>query len=149
MTCFRILVLLIFFVCSTTCKSQVIMMNKNYHDYGVIEWRSNSKSSFIIKNLGDKPLIIFDIRHDPYLIKVKAPRVPIEPGDSFILNIWYNSKRTGSFDKDILIVSNDHKNQEKIITLTGRVKTPALVLTIATDFAIWIFLYMADYRFSR
>lgn len=144
-----ILVILLLVCCFSFTKSQTILTDKDEHDYGYINYRSDSKSIFTITNAGEAPLIISDIKYNPYNIKIKLLKKPIIilPGDSFLLKVQYNSKRTGNFDKDITIISNDKLNPEKIITLTGRVRTPAPVLVVAIDFAIWIFLYVADYRF--
>ena len=141
----RVFLLLLSF-CNLS-NAQTISIDKELHDYGVIEYKSDNRSRFIINNVGTQPLNILAIRYDKYKIKVIQPRVPIEPGDSFVLKIWYNSKRTGKFEQEIILVSNDQVNPEKIITLSGRVKSPALIYTVAMDFAIWIFLYISDYRF--
>jgi hypothetical protein len=102
----------------------ILSLDKELHDYGVIDYGSNGNSEFIIKNTGNKILVISDIKSNCGCTIVNSRKKTIEPGDSSVIRVKYDTKRPGAINKKIFIISNDIYNPEKTIWLKGYVKSP-------------------------
>ena len=70
-------------------------------DYGIIENGVDGKKTFEFKNTGDSPLIFSRIFSSCGCTIPKKPEKPIEPGESGIIEVEYDTKRTGLFQKAI------------------------------------------------
>lgn len=100
----------------------IISLNKDIHNYGIIDYGSNGECEFIIRNIGTDDLIINKVKSSCGCAVVKYPLKPIKYGDKGIIKVKYNTKRPGSINKKIIIFSNDSKTPEKEIYIKGFVK---------------------------
>ena len=89
-------------------------------DYGVIENGVDGKKTFEFKNTGDSPLIFSRIFSSCGCTIPKKPEKPIEPGESGIIEVEYDTKRTGLFQKAITVNSNA-KTPNIILRIKGEV----------------------------
>ena len=89
-------------------------------DYGIIENGVDGKKTFEFKNTGDSPLIFSRIFSSCGCTIPKKPEKPIEPGESGIIEVEYDTKRTGLFQKAITVNSNA-KTSNVILRIKGEV----------------------------
>jgi hypothetical protein len=97
----------------------IINLDKEVHNYGIIEQGSNGDCNFLITNVGDEPVIIDTVFSDCNCSVIKYPKRPIPPGESRNIFITYNTKRPGSINRKITILSNCGEN---IVYIKGMVK---------------------------
>lgn len=117
---------LIFFLALTSFNSDtgpVLTIDKELHNYGIIEYGSNGVCQFTIRNTGSKILVISDIKTSCGCTIVNTKQRNIKPGDSTVLNVRYDTKRPGAINKKILIHSNDLESPQKEIFIKGYVET--------------------------
>jgi archaellum component FlaG (FlaF/FlaG flagellin family) len=101
----------------------IITLNKEIHNYGIIEYNSNGNCQFIIKNTGAETLTINNIKTSCGCTITDIQQKDIKAGDSSQLTIRYDTKRPGAINKKIIIYSNDIKTPEKEIFIKGYVKS--------------------------
>lgn len=75
-------------------------------DYGTIENGDDGKKTFEFKNTGNSPLIFSRIFSSCGCTIPKKPEKPIQPGESGTIEVEYDTKRTGLFQKAITVNSN-------------------------------------------
>lgn len=80
----------------------------------------SSKCEFKFKNTGKEPLIISKCKGSCGCTVPECPKEPILPGESSVINVNYDEKRVGSFNKSITITSNA-KNTTKILKIKGKI----------------------------
>lgn len=89
-------------------------------DYGTIENGDNGKKTFEFKNTGNSPLIFSRIFSSCGCTIPKKPEKPIQPGESGIIEVEYDTKRAGLFQKAITVNSNA-KTPNVILRIKGEV----------------------------
>ena len=89
-------------------------------DYGTIENGDNGKKTFEFKNTGNSPLIFSRIFSSCGCTIPKKPEKPIQPGESGTIEVEYDTKRTGLFQKAITVNSNA-KTPNVILRIKGEV----------------------------
>jgi hypothetical protein len=89
-------------------------------DYGTIENGDNGKKTFEFKNTGNSPLIFSRIFSSCGCTIPKKPEKPIQPGESGTIDVEYDTKRTGLFQKAITVNSNA-KTPNVILRIKGEV----------------------------
>lgn len=103
-------------------KGARITFDKDVHDYGVVEYAGNGTCEFTVTNTGDQPLLIQEAKASCGCTVPSYPKEPIAPGASAVITVKYNTKRPGSINKSIRIISNALNEQEKVIYIKGRVE---------------------------
>jgi len=121
---FTSLVLLFFFQGSyaQTTSGPSIEINKNLHDYGVVEYAGNGTCEFVIMNTGSEPLIIQSAKASCGCTVPSYPKEPIAPGATATITVKYDTKRPGSINKSIKITSNAVNEAVKTIYIKGQVQ---------------------------
>jgi hypothetical protein len=89
-------------------------------DYGIIENGEDGKRTFEFKNTGNSPLIFTRIMSSCGCTIPKKPEKPVQPGESGIIEVEYDTKRTGLFQKAITVNSNA-KTSNVILRIKGEV----------------------------
>ena len=97
-----------------------ISFNETIIDYGTIENGADGKKTFEFKNIGNSPLIFSRIFSSCGCTIPKKPEKPIQPGESGIIEVEYDTKRTGLFQKAITVNSNA-KTPNVILRIKGEV----------------------------
>jgi len=90
-------------------------------DYGAIEKGSKGIYDFKFKNIGKSPLIISNVKGSCGCTVPSAPKEPIMPGQSGIIQVKYDTNRVGPISKTITITSNASESK-KVIRVKGLVK---------------------------
>lgn len=92
-------------------------------DYGTIENGSDGTRYFEFKNTGTEPLIITNCKGSCGCTVPKCPKEPILPGETGKIAVKYDTKRTGTINKNITITSNA-VTPTKVVRIKGQVKAP-------------------------
>ena len=98
-----------------------ISIDKDTHDYGDIAWDSNGACQFKVTNTGNEPLIISNCQGSCGCTVPKCDPNPIAPGASSLIDVKYDTKRTGPFQKSVTINSNAVNTPVKVVTIKGTV----------------------------
>jgi hypothetical protein len=99
-----------------------ITVDKETHDYGVIQFDSNGECEFTITNSGTEPLLITGARGSCGCTVPTYPQEPIAPGKSAVIKVTYDTKRPGSFQKSVTISSNAANEPTKTVYIKGNVE---------------------------
>ncbi|GAA0873165.1 DUF1573 domain-containing protein [Gangjinia marincola] len=75
-------------------------------DYGEIEYDSNGVRSFEFTNTGNAPLVITRVNSSCGCTIPKKPEKPIQPGETGVIEVKYDTKRPGPIRKTITVESN-------------------------------------------
>ena len=108
-------------ITATNPNAPEITFDKDIHDFVTIENGGDGTYEFKFKNTGKEPLIISSAKASCGCTVPTWPKEPILAGKSSTIKVMYDTKRTGSFTKQITITSNA-KTANKIITIKGVVK---------------------------
>jgi|TARA_B110000259_G_C13930368_1_gene368647 hypothetical protein len=101
-------------------ESAEISFKETIIDYGIIENGVDGKRTFEFKNIGNAPLIFSRIFSSCGCTIPKKPEKPIQAGESGIIEVEYDTKRTGLFQKAITVNSNA-KTPNVILRIKGEV----------------------------
>jgi len=101
----------------------IISIDKNIHDYGTIENGADGSCVFVVTNTGNSPLIISDCKKTCGCTVPTWPREPIAPGASAEINVKYDTKRTGTINKSVTIISNATNAPSKVVRIKGTIKS--------------------------
>ena len=118
--------LLVLFVSAVSIAQTVagpaLEVNKETHDYGMVEYAGNGTCEFVITNTGNEPLVIQAAKASCGCTVPSYPKEPIAPGASAVITVKYDTKRPGSINKSIKITSNAVNGSEKVIYIKGQVQ---------------------------
>lgn len=110
---------------TVTGSGPMISLDKEVHDYGLIEQNANGTCEFKVTNTGDQPLIISNCKGSCGCTVPKCETAPIAPGASSIITVKYATERVGPINKSVTITSNAVNAPTKIIRIKGEVKASA------------------------
>ncbi len=105
--------------------AQTISFDKTTLDYGNIKAGSDGHRVFTIKNTGDKPLILNEVKPACGCTTPEWSKDPILPGKTGIIKVGYNTAIQGVFSKNIEVFSNDPENSRSVIIIKGNVQADA------------------------
>lgn len=98
-----------------------ITFEKDFHDFGTIEFAGKGTYDFKFKNTGTEPLIISDAKGSCGCTVPTYPKnIPILPGESQVIKVTYDTRRPGNFTKTVTVSSNS-KTPVKSIMIKGTV----------------------------
>ncbi|MCT6869328.1 DUF1573 domain-containing protein [Apibacter sp.] len=103
---------------------KIINYENNTVDYGTIDKGSDGKRIIKIQNVGDKPLIISNIRTSCGCTVPQWTNEPIAPGKKGEITVTYNTSIAGKFNRKITILSNDINESSFIVKVEGTVINP-------------------------
>tara|TARA_B100000780_G_scaffold50933_1_gene31543 strand:+ start:3437 stop:3847 length:411 start_codon:yes stop_codon:yes gene_type:complete len=89
-------------------------------DYGIIENGEDGNRIFKFENTGNSPLVFTRIFSSCGCTIPKKPEKPILPGETGEIQVSYDTKRTGIFQKAITVISNA-KTANVILRIKGEV----------------------------
>jgi len=103
-------------------KGAQIEFDKEVIDYGEVAYASNGEREFVIKNIGDAPLVITRTKGSCGCTVPTKPSEPILPGKTGIMKVKYDTKRANQpFSKSITVTSNAVNFPTKIVKIKGKV----------------------------
>ncbi len=98
-----------------------IEFEKVVHDYGDVPYGGNGKCEFRFTNTGNEPLLIQKPKTSCGCTVAGWPAEPILPGESQVLEVKYNTNKSGNFNKTVTVTSNAVKNSTVVLRIKGRV----------------------------
>lgn len=104
--------------------AQTISFDNTVLDYGTIKPGSDGNRVFVVKNTGDKPLIISNVKPSCGCTTPDWSKEPILPGKTGQIKVHYNTT-PGPFQKMIEVFTNDPVNSRSVIHIKGNVDTNA------------------------
>ena len=97
------------------CQEAEFSIDKSVHKFPATKQGVLLTHDYMITNTGDEPLIISDYKVSCTCTKVKLPEEAIKPGDTFPLEVSFDTKDKYYFqDRTILLVTNTGKKMHKI-----------------------------------
>lgn len=95
-------------------------------DYGKIENGSDGVRKFKFTNIGDAPLVITKVKSTCGCTVPTKPEGAIAPGESGVIEVKYDTKRTGFIRKTITVNSNavNAKDGISYLKIKGTIKKP-------------------------
>jgi hypothetical protein len=100
-----------------------ITFETDVHDYGTIKNGADGTCEFKFTNTGKEPLIISNAVGSCGCTVPTYPKEAILKGQSAVIKVHYDTKRTGTFTKTVTITSNA-KTATKMLTIKGVVEAP-------------------------
>lgn len=121
----NILILLIFTVgCSQNeggvSTAEMTFKDDLTFDYGKIKQNSDGMHEFVFKNTGNGPLIITNVKSSCGCTVPTYPKMPVKKGGKGKIDVKYDTKRIGIFNKTITVYSNA-KNSPIELRIKGEV----------------------------
>lgn len=104
-----------------------IEFTKDVHDYGTIENGADGTCEFKFKNTGNEDLLISNCRASCGCTIPSWPKEAIAKGKTGIIQVKYDTKRTGGIHKTITITSNAVNTPSKVLTIKGQINPPVAV----------------------
>lgn len=105
--------------------AQTISFDKTTFDYGNVKAGADGHRFFTVKNTGDKPLIISEVKPSCGCTTPEWSKDPILPGKTTQIKVGYNTGIKGAFNKLIEVYSNDPTNNRSVLYIKGNVEDVA------------------------
>lgn len=102
--------------------AQTISFDKTTFDYGNVKAGADGHRFFVVKNTGDKPLIISKVQASCGCTTPEWSQDPIMPGKTAQIKVGYNTTLVGPFTKIIEVYSNDPANSRSVINIKGTIE---------------------------
>jgi hypothetical protein len=104
---------------STNRKVPEMSFSDTRHDFGKVKEGDKVIYEFRFTNTGNAPLLISNVKASCGCTTPDWPRSLIQPGDSNVIKVEYNSKgRIGEFSKAVEITANTYPNNTTL-TISG------------------------------
>ncbi len=87
-------------------KKAGILFENDVVDYGEVAHGSDGVRTFKFENTGDDVLIIARVYSTCGCTVPKKPEAPIQPGETGVIEVKYDTKRVGPIRKTITVYSN-------------------------------------------
>jgi hypothetical protein len=84
------------------------------HDFGSIVFGANGKVDFIFTNMGKKPLVITDVKSSCGCTVPVWSKEPVAPGQKGSINVGYDTKIGGVFNKTVVVYSNANNSPVRL-----------------------------------
>lgn len=97
-----------------------IKFEKTVHNYGTIYKNGDGTCEFEFTNTGKEPLVLSRVRSSCGCTVPKWTREPILPGESGTIKVKYDTRRLGSINKHITVLSNA-KTSSVVLRIKGKV----------------------------
>ncbi len=94
---------------------------KTSHDFKQIPQDVPVSTTFEIKNTGNAPLIISEVKPSCGCTTPTYTKEPIMPGQTGTIKAQYNAAEAGKFDKTITVVTNSIDNPRTTLRIVGEV----------------------------
>lgn len=94
-------------------------------DLNEVEINTTKTCAFTIKNTGDIPLTIYNVKTSCGCTNAKWSKRPIKPGKSSEISIEFSDKYPGRFHKTVTVIGN--LNDPLELNIQGRLVVPKVV----------------------
>lgn len=100
----------------------MISVNTETYDYGSIAYGSDGTCEFIVTNTGSAPLTMTRCKGSCGCTVPKCEKAPINPGETSIVTVKYDTKRPGQINKSVTITSNAVNEPTLVLRIKGNVE---------------------------
>lgn len=83
-----------------------VYIDKTSAILGDFDWQQEQKAVFILKNAGDKPLVIEGVNTSCGCTSVSYSKEPVQPGKDIALEVTYKADQPEHFNKTITVYCN-------------------------------------------
>lgn len=112
------------FAQAQTSNGPVLKFDQTTMDYGTIDKGADPIRKFRFTNVGNEPLIIKTAKGSCGCTVPTYPKEPIMPGESNVIEVRYDTQRTGVFNKTVTLTTNETSDTHTL-TIKGEVKEGA------------------------
>jgi archaellum component FlaF (FlaF/FlaG flagellin family) len=98
-----------------------IEFDKSSFDYGTLEIGDVKTGIFTFTNVGNRPLVLFDVIVSCDCTEVEWQKEPVMPGKTATIKVVYTAKTAGLIAKQVTIQSNAQTDRVRL-QLKGNVK---------------------------
>ncbi|MEN8158150.1 MAG: DUF1573 domain-containing protein, partial [Bacteroidota bacterium] len=95
-------------------QGEEIWFGEQLYEYGDIAKNSDGACSFTFTNIGDEAIVISQVRASCGCTVPSWPKEPVEPGDSGMIRVVYNTAISGPFYKSINVYSTAANSPVKL-----------------------------------
>lgn len=90
--------------------------DKIFHDFGDVQAEVDNTTTFMVKNTGDKPLIIEDVSASCGCTTPEKPTGPIAPGQEDKITVTFKSKpgQKNEIKKTVTVTANTEQKVHKL-----------------------------------
>jgi len=114
----------------------VVKFETEIIDYGIIKQGSDGVRVFTFTNTGNSTLIISEAQKSCGCTVPSHPKEPILPKTSSVIKVKYDTKRLGTFNKTVTILSN--ANRPSItLRIRGTVVVAESLEDLKSNSSIW------------
>ena len=96
-------------------------IDKTSVSLGSFDWQEEQKATFVLKNVGDRPLAIQDVTTSCGCTTVTYSKEPALPGRELALEVVYKAEHPEHFDKTITVYCNA-ETSPLILKISGEAK---------------------------
>lgn len=100
--------------------AQKITTQHEVVDCGQVKFCHPVTAEFVMKNEGNKPLVIHNMLKSCGCTEVEYPKKSIAAGESFVVKAVYDAKQMGTFNKQVCLYTNA-ADEPFILSMRGRV----------------------------
>ena len=94
--------------------SAEIEFDKITHDFGTLEVGNVKTGIFTYTNVGNRPLVLFDVIVSCDCTEVEWQKEPVMPGKTGVIKVTYTAKTPGVIAKQITVQSNAQTDRIKL-----------------------------------
>lgn len=105
-----------------------IVVDKEVHDFGSVEFSSPAICEFVLTNTGVKPLIITTCKGSCGCTVPSCSELPILPNGTYTMTVKYDTKREGPINKSVTIWSNAVNEPVKVVRIKGSVRPETTIM---------------------
>lgn len=95
-----------------------IEFNTGVHDFGKVIFGEPAKFDFVFKNTGVDTLLITEVQSTCGCTIPKWSNKPVAPGEKGLIEVSYDTRRSGEFEKGITVFSNAD-NSAMLLVIKG------------------------------
>ena len=106
-----------------------IVVDRELHDFGSVEFGSIASCEFVITNTGTKPLNITSCKGSCGCTVPTCSNLPILPNGTYTMVVKYDTKREGPINKSVTIWSNAVNEPVKVLRIKGSVTPETPIMT--------------------
>tara|TARA_S200000501_G_C20816464_1_gene740767 strand:- start:368 stop:820 length:453 start_codon:yes stop_codon:yes gene_type:complete len=101
-----------------------IEIDQDFFDFGEIQQNKSVNREFIVRNIGNAPLIIRSVKGSCGCTVPEWPREPVLSGSQAIIKVTFNSgTKQGKQNQRVTLVTNAIPST-KVLTITGTILVP-------------------------
>ena len=103
----------------------VMTVNERTHDFGEIAQTSKAECDFVITNEGKQNLIIRKVKASCGCTAATPQKTVLAKGESTNIHVAFDPRgKSGRQSKTITVITNDPKNSNVLLRITGSIVTP-------------------------